>query len=158
VTCAADLKEDSVLSFKLDLFVVETPRQIHRAIHLDQQFVNPATALLSETEVGTGRGVVVSATASSTTCVAVAESCDSGESDLRTSFKTLVSVFIVTQRHAIFFGHARMSVAFARFRYRARKPGALCLVGRSFIAPANMPKAFPRRPSFEIAIQSSINS
>src|SRR6185369_10599282 len=39
VTRAADLKEDSILPLELNLFVVETSRQIHRAIHLDQQLV-----------------------------------------------------------------------------------------------------------------------
>ena len=36
---AADLKVDPVLSLELNLFVVKTSRQIHRAIHLDEQFV-----------------------------------------------------------------------------------------------------------------------
>ncbi len=37
MTRTADLEEDPVLSLHLDLFVVDTTRQIHRAIHVDQQ-------------------------------------------------------------------------------------------------------------------------
>ena len=37
MTGAADLEEDLVLSFELDLFVVEPAREIHRAIHFEQQ-------------------------------------------------------------------------------------------------------------------------
>jgi len=39
MTRTADLKEDAVLSLELDLFIIDTPRQIHRAIHLDEQLM-----------------------------------------------------------------------------------------------------------------------
>ena len=34
-----DLEKDSILSFELNLFIVETSRHVHRAIHLYQQLV-----------------------------------------------------------------------------------------------------------------------
>ena len=36
---ATDLEKDEVLSLELNLFVVETPRQLHLAIHLEEELV-----------------------------------------------------------------------------------------------------------------------
>src|SRR5207253_776830 len=38
MTSAADLKEDAILTLHLNLFVVELPRQVHRAKDLQHQF------------------------------------------------------------------------------------------------------------------------
>src|SRR5262249_1883138 len=51
-------------------------------------------------------------TATGLNLVTLSSAVSTAEPDLRTSFRTLVSVFIIIrQHHAVFFSHARMSVA-----------------------------------------------
>ena len=53
MACAANLEEDSVLIFELNLFVVNAPRHVHRAIDAEH-LLAVETALLARFNRGVG--------------------------------------------------------------------------------------------------------